>query len=137
MEISQNLKSLYKHWHKHTLKTAKSGKMAAPAGIEYFMTERMKIWEKKESGFSPPYTPDTILQKCRFCNIYRELDRQTIEIHRALKEFRNNFDLWLLNLAFQRFVCRPETVKKVGFLSFDPQNNQQVMRHLQNLESPK
>jgi len=81
--------------------------------IEKFISERMNVWEKKEMKSEPPYTDDEIISKYRFCNIYRELDRQTIEIHSDLKVLEKDFEAWLLNLVFERMVCKPETVRKV------------------------
>lgn len=87
MEIPGDLKTLYKHWDKHS----KSQHSTLPGEIslnnnifrevEVFIKERMLIWERREVGESVPFTEDVILRDYRFCNIYRELDRQTIEIH--------------------------------------------------------
>lgn len=139
MEIPSEFKSLYKHWQKHTKHKvgALPAEIEIPPELRYFVLERMKIWEKKYRGKKPPYTKDEILKNYRFCNIYRELDRQTIEIHKDLKSLENNFSLWLLNLAFHRFICKPETVKKVGKLSFDKPNNQAVYKRLLKLPKPK
>ncbi len=41
----------------------------------YFACERQNIWYKKLKGERPPYTNDEILQKYKFCNSYRVLDR--------------------------------------------------------------
>ena len=137
MEIPDNLKELYRHWETHSAPRDHNKNLNLPEEIEYFINERMRVWEKKQLGENPLYTLDPILQSYRFCNIYRELDRQTIEIHTALKSFRDDFELWLLNMAFQRFVSRPETVEKVGFLSFDTTENAKVMASLENLPRPK
>ena len=139
MEIPTEFKELYKHWNKHTQEPPYAGNNCVniPKELEYFISERMKIWEKKYRKEEPPYTTDTILQNYRFCNIYRELDRQTIEIHRALKPFTTNFPLWLLNLCFHRFICKSDTVDKVGLLSFDPANNASVYKNLMEVQKPK
>lgn len=139
MEIPQDLKSLYKHWEKHTKLPAQDTQGNVDENllreIEKFSSERMRVWEEKTRGKKQPYTKDVILQKYKFCNIYRELDRQTIEIHKDLKPLESNFSLWLLNLAFHRFVSKPETVKAVGHLNFE--NNQKTLEKLRNLEKPK
>lgn len=95
-----------------------------------FATKRMHIWEKVT-------VVDPILTKFRFCNVYRELDRQTIEFHTLLKPLADTFDLWLLNMAFCRMVCNPNTINSVGLLSFDESRNRQVFTKLRNLPSPK
>lgn len=142
MEIPIELKTLYKHWEYHThspITNTKNIDLENPnvEGIKKFATERMKIWEKKYINQPPPYTEDKILQTYRFCNIYRELDKQTIQIHTILKDLQKNLDLWLLNLAYCRYICKSETVLKTGLLSFDDENNQNVYTKLKELPSPK
>lgn len=142
MEISSELKTLYRHWRFHTAgnTTANfSGSIDRELlqEISGFINLRMQVWERKTRGEQPPFTTNQILRDFRFCNIYRELDRQTIQIHQDLVPLRSDFNLWLLNLAFHRFICNPQTVAKVGHLSFDPDNNQRVMQKLKELRSPK
>lgn len=144
MELPLDLKRLYKHWAFHTSKKEIRNfnyfniNQEVLKQIEGLIRERMKIWEKKVILHEcPPYTADPILSTYRFCNIYRELDRQTIEIHTLLLPLLDNFDLWLLNLAFCRFVCNVDTVKKCGFLSYDENSNKKVMENLLSLPSPK
>lgn len=139
MEIPSELKNLYSHWAFHTEKKTNPQSELNPVlvkEISEFIRERMLIWERKQKGIAP-LTTDPILKRFRFCNIYRELDRQTIEIHQSLIPFKNGFDLWLLNLALQRLICRPQTVADVGFLSFDPAHNLQVKQKLLNHSRPK
>ena len=142
MEIPTELKSLYSHWSKHTLATLGSFPEVKIdevllRDVISFATERMRAWENKVNNQPAPYSANPILQKYRFCNIYRELDRQTMEIHRDLLPLKYDFNLWLLNLAFQRFVCKPETVKHVGHLRFDEGENKLVLERLLELERPK
>ncbi|GAB4157161.1 MAG: hypothetical protein Fur003_0810 [Candidatus Dojkabacteria bacterium] len=142
MEIPEELKQLYKHWPKHTkqLDFTNTKIELDPQVLEkmkYLINERMKVYELKQTGAPAPWTNDPILQKYRFCNIYRELDRQTIEIHKTLKPLLKDFKIWLLNLAFCRFIARPETNSQVGSLSFDKQNNSKVYEKLMNLPRPK
>jgi 5-hmdU DNA kinase-like protein len=42
-----------------------------------YMKERYQIYLKKSAGDPPPWTSDPILQKYKFCNIFREDDRTT------------------------------------------------------------
>lgn len=142
MEIPLHLQNLYSHWEKHSNAQIQQESIQELdpkliTEIETFITERMNIWEKKTQESKPPYTKDPILSQYRFCNIYRELDRQTIEIHTKLKPFKENLKLWLLNLAFYRFVCNPATIENVGLLNFDKKNNENVYKKLLNLKSPK
>jgi hypothetical protein len=141
MEVPIQLKQLYRHWEKHTLPvktpTAVSVDHHLLAQIEQFIAERMQVWEKRQQHQPAPWTKDPLLQSYRFCNIYRELDRQTIEYHQLLNPLRDNFPLWLLNMFFARMVCRPETLLQTGLLSFDPQQNQQVYQKLLALPRPR
>lgn len=139
MELPTEYKELYKHWDNHTkeVKQDIDNDIQLPKDLEYLMTERMRIWEKKYNKDTLPFTADSILQKYRFCNIYRELDRQTIEIHKSLKTLEKDFPLWLLNLSFHRFICRPTIVKEIGLLSFDPVNNNKVYKNLLTIQKPK
>lgn len=142
MEIPQDLKNLYKHWNFHTTVVPEKTRSEILDNdllrdIVNFASERMRVWEKKTSNSIQPFTQDSILRDFRFCNIYRELDRQTIQIHKLLKPLENDFELWLLNLAFNRFLCKPETFEKVGFLNFEEKNNLKVVQNLLELSSPK
>jgi len=141
MEIPDNLKNLYKHWEYHTIKPNIEEKVLLNNEvlnqIYPMIIERMKIWEAKQQDKNPPYTKDPILTRYRFCNVYRELDRQTIEIHTLLKQLQEDFDLWLLNIIFSRMVCNPSTIKRVGFLNYNDKNNKAVYEKLINLPHPK
>ncbi|MBL8015343.1 MAG: hypothetical protein JNK26_04110 [Candidatus Doudnabacteria bacterium] len=143
MEIPEDLQNLYSHWEKHTRSQPPQTKVPAHLEqnlikeISLFASKRMHAWENKIAEKPRPYSDDPILKNYRFCNIYRELDAQTIQIHQDLLPLKDNFELWLLNLAFHRFVCRPQTVKDIGHLSFYTKDNEKVMQRLQNLSRPK
>lgn len=138
MDLTSKIAGLYNHWDYHTTKPSEVLDTNIPLlkEIAEFITERMKIWELKDSGYKPPFSNDPILSNYRFCNIYRELDRQTIDIHRSLSEFDDN-ELWFLNLMFNRFLCKPETYELVGSLSFNEEENRNVYRNLIELPNPK
>jgi len=142
MEIPTYLKGLYKHWKSHSEHQIDNNQVIKlDAGvlnsIQKFAVKRQNIWERKIKKQKPPLTKDLILQKYKFCNVYRELDRQTIEIHELLKKLEHDLDLWLLNVVFCRFVCNVNTINKVGLLSFSLANNKKVYKKLLDLPSPK
>ncbi len=118
MEIPDNIKNLYRHWDLHAA-PRETKSFPISDHILWFINERNKIWQKKVTGEKPPYTDDPILSTYRFCNIFREFDRQTIEFHTLLNPLRDDFPLWLLNMFYCRMVARTETVKFTGPLSFD------------------
>ena len=143
MEISDKFKNIYRHWKYHTNSPFSPTSPKIDLDKSYldqigkFAIARMKIWEKIERRFNPPFTVDPILQRYRFCNIYRELDKQTIEYHTLLYDIRDNLDLWLLNMMFCRLICRYETIGHIGLLSYDRRNNEKVFEKLKALPSPK
>lgn len=78
-----------------------------------YARERMNIRHKKNQGEQPPWTDDALLQHYRFCNVYRELDKQTIYIHTRLQHLRDNFPLWLFNIIIARFIAKIETLEAI------------------------
>ncbi|KKR06465.1 MAG: hypothetical protein UT34_C0001G0506 [candidate division WS6 bacterium GW2011_GWF2_39_15] len=141
MELPSHLKSLYSHLLKHTIKPTKDLSFNFDndlyKSIITFSNERMRIYENKSQGLKPPYTYNPILKEFRFCNIYRELDKQTIDFHTLLKPYVNDLPHWLLNMLLCRFICKPETIEEIGLLSFDEKNNAKVYEKLLSLPSPK
>jgi len=142
MEIPDGLKRLYKHWGKHCREDEGADVVGYVdpvifADMVNFGRERMKIWERRQRGERRLWTQDPTLNKYRFCNVYRELDRQTIEFHSLLARLRPNLALWMLNMMFCRGVCKLATVKSVGLLSLDVRWNRKVYNNLINLQRPK
>lgn len=136
MELPQELKQLYRHWSGH-ISSARVMSGDVPAEIEWFINERINIWKQKVSGGEPPYTKDPILSRYRFCNIFREFDKQTIEFHTLLNPLRDDFPLWLLNMFYFRMVARTDTVRTVGLLSFDKINNNKFYERLVTSARPR
>ncbi len=136
MELPRHIRDLYRHWHKHVgdqnvaINDLTPSAMPVIQAICDFARERIEIWKKKISGAMPPFTSDLILQKYRFCNVFREFDKQTIAIHTMLNPLRDDFALWLLNMFYCRMVARPETIDSVGLLSFHPIQNRNVYDRL-------
>lgn len=144
MELPSRLKDLYCHWGQHTgtipKPLAPEEVFADPeifANISWFIKERLNIWQKKIYGSPLPFTNDHILSRYRFCNIFREFDRQTIEFHTLLNPLRGDFPLWLLNMFYCRMVARTETIKIVGFLSFDTKANDVFYNNLMACPRPR
>lgn len=143
MEIPSNLKNIYRHWNFH-VDASTLAKSDLPfkdqklfQEISWFIKERNGIWKAKVAGGAPPYTKDLILSTYRFCNIFREFDRQTIEFHTLLNPLRDDFSLWLLNMFYCRMVARTETIKAVGLLSFDCKENRKLYERLINSSRPR
>jgi len=144
MEVPDRIVNLYKHWPKHLNENYGVPKPAYhPLDQAYynelieFINERQAILEKKLQLQSPPYTNDPILQTYKFCNIFREFDRQTIYFHTLLKPYEDDFEYWLLNMLFCRSISRTETIDTIGLLDRDSTNNKAVYERLTSLLSPK
>lgn len=140
-EIPTALVKLYAHWDKHANYkidiTTNDFDQQIYSEIIEFVNERMEIFAQKDSRKPPPWSRDPIFMQYRFCNIYRELDRQTIFFHKLLKPYKNDLAYWLLNMMFCRYICDPKTITKVGLIGFDRSRNQTVYEKLNQLASPK
>lgn len=144
IELPIEITKLYRHLERHIAAPRRQEGLADVIGdaqlsqqMEYFIHERVSVWGRKYSGESAPYTKDPIIQKYRFCNILRELDRQTIEYHTLLNPLRDDFSLWLLNMFYARMVARPVTVEAVGLLSFEESQNKKVYDRLMKHSRPR
>lgn len=74
-----------------------------------YARERMNIFYQKDSNQPLPWTQDDVLARYKFCNVYRELDKQSIYIHTKLLYLRDDFESRLLNLMIFRFIAKIET----------------------------
>lgn len=94
-----------------------------------FIHERHSIYTKKQAGLPKPWTDDPILQSYRFCNVYRELDTQTIWFAKNWrKSHANDPDLWFASLVF-RFVNWHETAEELGYpVPFKARHFMKVLR---------
>ena len=142
MELPKHIRDLYRHWPRHVVRVSGSQKsdladLPIVKEICDFVHERLSIWQKKISNEPMPYTNDPILQKYRFCNVFREFDKQTITIHTMLNPLRDDFALWLLNMFYCRMVARPETIESVGLLSFDLEKNSKLYHRLITSSRPR
>ncbi len=143
-ELPQNLKDLYSHWRFHTILEEDGLETKAVwrdenllKEVSWFIQERLSIWKKKMDKEMHPLTDDPILSKYKFCNVFREFDRQTIEFHTLLKPLiYNNLALWLLNMLYCRIVANEETIKNAGLLSFDTTHNERVYEKLVSMKRP-
>lgn len=137
MELPESIKNLYRHWPLHTSAASHGYPSYIPGEMVRFIEERILIWKRRTIDGPAPYSDDLILSTYRFCNILRELDRQTIAIHTALNPFRKDFPLWLMNMFYSRLVARPETVAVAGLLSFKPAHNERVYERLLEVPRPR
>src|SRR3989344_26893 len=108
MELPTDIKNLYRHFPLHVANRKGAKEYPVPQELKSFIDERIKIWEQKVSGASPPYTNNPILAKYRFLNIF-----------------------------YARVIARPETIRAAGLLSFDKEENLKLYKRLVALPRPR
>lgn len=80
-----------------------------------FIKERHTIYERRAHGAPKPWTQDPILQRYRFCNVYRELDTVTEWIAKHWrKPHAKDPNLWFA-MAVARLVNWPDTLAEMGY----------------------
>lgn len=80
-----------------------------------FIIERHTIYTRKLNGDEKPWTKDPILQRYRFCNVYRELDTVTMWITKHWRQPNQlDPDLWFA-MAVARQVNLPATLEAIGY----------------------
>ena len=80
-----------------------------------FIKERHAVYLRKERGDPWPWTEDPILQKYRFCNVYRNLDRQSKLIQdNWLHPHNKDSDVWFA-MVVARLVNWWPTLQEVGY----------------------
>lgn len=90
MEIEINYKELNKFW--------------------YWITEREAVRQRRQSGGPRPWSYDPIFQTQHFCNVRREDDRVTKEIHSIIRSFgvpMGDLPYWY---TIARMFNKPETL---------------------------
>jgi hypothetical protein len=80
-----------------------------------FVIARHQVYLRKADARPKPWTKDPILQRYRFCNIYRELDTVTQWIGNEWRTpHATDKDLWFA-MAFARLFNSPDTLRAVGY----------------------
>ena len=105
-----------------------------------FCAERHRIYVKKASGQFKPWTTDPILSSYRFCNIYRELDKVTVQIMEdVIKPNLNNPNIACLALA-ARLINHPRTLNLMLDEGFDfsrKPNHERLFKLFQSIQKEK
>ena len=80
-----------------------------------FVHERHQIALRRKAGLPKPWTTDPILQKYRFCHVYREWDAVTTWLRTEWREpHHDDPDLWFA-FVVARCVNSPDTLAEVEF----------------------
>lgn len=77
-----------------------------------YALSRELVRRAKEMGAPPPWTQDPILQKYRFCNVYREDDKVTRWVRQHITEKRYS-DYFLAALILARWFNRISTMERL------------------------
>lgn len=95
--------------------------------LYYWIQERERIRELKESGAEPPWTADEVLRTYRFCNVRRKDDRVSRWLLRnVLTAERFNeagFDSFVVFTALCRWINWPPTLQHLMACGFWPAGN--------------
>lgn len=95
-----------------------------------FIVARHAVYTQRQKGAKKPWTQDPILQKYRFCNVYRELDTVT-------KWIANNWrtpnhkdkNLWFA-MVIARLVNWPKTLDRMTYKVASPKWNTILFQHV-------
>lgn len=105
--------------------------------LEYWISERQRIFDLRAKGMSPPWTNDPIFREYRFCNVHREDDRVTIWIR---KNWRTPNDrdpaLWHAMIV-ARFINWPDTLVEIGYPEPWSKRRNATLRVLQHRKKMK
>ena len=97
-----------------------------------FCKERENIRLKREQGSPPPWSNDSIFQKGRFLNVFREDDRGSQAILNFAHNLKTDLPLLIQSLFFARWCNRQETLDK---LSNDLLSHpQELIKNLRSLD---
>jgi hypothetical protein len=66
-------------------------------------------------GWPKPWTRNPILQRYKFCNVYRELDTVTIWIREHWRDSHRSDPLLWFALAVARYINWPDTLAEIGY----------------------
>lgn len=96
--------------------------------LVYFIKERHNIYELRKRNRPKPWTDDPILQNYRFCNVYRELDKETLWVATNWRyPNEKDPDVWFAMLV-ARVVNWHPTLAQLGYPV--PWNRSEFMRVL-------
>ena len=85
-----------------------------PETFIYWITERLSILQKKESGDPKPWSQDPVFQTTYFTNVRREDDKVTHWIRLNYSHYVDH-ELFLYNMVLARFINNIPALKEIGF----------------------
>jgi len=81
-----------------------------------FCLERHSVFKKKEAGLPKPWTNDEILQKHKFTNLFRDLDRVSVFIFDWIEPLKDDIEPLFANLLYARNCNKTSTLEKTGWI---------------------
>lgn len=100
----------------------------------YWINERSKIHIKKDLYHMPsPWTEDVVLQKVRFTNVRRELDKQTRHLITRVCEAELPYETKIINIILFRMLNKIDSLD--GILPIDYSNPEYVSKVSDWIES--
>lgn len=91
----------------------------------YWIQERETVRLAKERGEPKPWSPDPIFRNTYFCNVFREFDRVTKFVRWMYSPYVND-RMFLFNIILARFINRPETLTKLGYITEEDWESGQI-----------
>jgi hypothetical protein len=82
----------------------------------WFIRERESIRKNKELGMPWPWTADPILQRYKFCNIWRQDDTTTQALQKRLEGL--TFNNTLLNILLLRLINNRKEIERVELVRY-------------------
>jgi len=82
--------------------------------LAYWINERERVRQRKESGAPPPWTNNTIIANTRFCNVRREDDKVTRWIRQNWGGYVHHKN-YTLAMALARFINWIPTLEVIAF----------------------
>jgi len=100
-----------------------------------FIVKRHNIYQRRLAGQPKPWTKDPILQRYRFCNVYREYDTVTKWIAKHWRDpHSTDPDVWFA-MAVARFINWPDTLNDLGYpVPFNPKWIKEQLQKRTNLD---
>lgn len=83
--------------------------------LAFWINERHRIYLKKHAGLPKPWTTDPVLQEYRFCNVYRNLDKESIWIQENWMRPNRDHPLLTLNMCLARLINWSPTLNYIGY----------------------
>ncbi len=101
-----------------------------------FIFDRQLVWYNRFCKKSDIWTQDKILQKYKFCNVYRELDKGTFYLIKKLKNIKNR-KIIFQNVVFYRFFNKYNLYEDLEINLIKEFNSKQVKILIEKFDNLK